>query len=88
MITSSYVILQLAKDKLRFRLSEWGAQNPGRDWDFFRPCGVKGPTVVHSSDIQETYQRMNCTNLVNRVTLCPHILDGTYASGVRTLKCI
>jgi len=51
-VTSSH-ILQRARDKVRLRLPQWEPQSTGEDRDFFRPCGVEWPTVVHSSNIQE-----------------------------------
>ena len=52
-VTSSYIYFQLAGDKVRLRLPEREPQTTGEDWDFFRPCGVEWPTVVHSGDVQE-----------------------------------
>jgi len=52
-VASSYIPLQRARDKVRLHLPKWGPQNTGEDWNFFRPCGVKWPIVVHSGGIQK-----------------------------------
>jgi hypothetical protein len=52
-VTSPYIHLQRARDKVRLCLPEWEPQTAGEDWDFFSPCGFEWPTVVHYSHIQE-----------------------------------
>jgi len=52
-VISSSILLQWARDKVRLDLHKWWPQITGEDWNFFRPCGVKWDTVVHSGDIQE-----------------------------------
>jgi hypothetical protein len=40
-VSSSYILLQRARDKVRLRLPEKETQSTGEYWDFSRPCGFE-----------------------------------------------
>ena len=52
-VTSSYILLQRTRNKVRLRLPQWEPPTTGEDLDWFKACGFEGTILVHSSDIQE-----------------------------------